>query len=261
MSIKYAPAHASWVGAPTKGNTVDAPHVYRHPLRAGEAQWRLAQYPYSGPLTTEGGREEDTKRERVRKHPSPALHSTLSSTKHWTTSLFIPLELNWAATADTLLLFFFCKTIHTCGGDALRENIFHYIRIPEAWRLTDMARGIESLVSLNPFCSMDSEQGGHNDNCKFWLLDLGRCLDHVFHMRNWIMCRAGWVFFPSLCLSFKVSLYIRPECADWINFSRSSGMAQWEKKYRNRNSTQVASCDSLGAVCSRRDEDKKQKRE
>lgn len=94
------------------------------------------------------------------------------------------------------LSFFFCKTIHTCGGDALRGNIFHYIRTPEAWRLTDMARGIESLVSLNPFCSMDSAQGGHNDNCKFWLLDLGRCLDDVFHMRNWIMCRAGYIFFP-----------------------------------------------------------------
>lgn len=35
-----------------------------------------------------------------------------------------------------------------------------------------MARAIESLVSLNPFCSMDSAQGGHSDNCKFWLLDL-----------------------------------------------------------------------------------------
>lgn len=38
-----------------------------------------------------------------------------------------------------------------------------------------MARGIESLVSLNPFCPVESVQGGNADNCKFWLLDLGRC--------------------------------------------------------------------------------------
>lgn len=54
------------------------------------------------------------------------------------------------------------------------ERVFP-VRIPDASYLADMARGIESLVSLNPFCSMDSAQGGHSDNCKFWLLDLGRC--------------------------------------------------------------------------------------
>ena len=36
-----------------------------------------------------------------------------------------------------------------------------------------MARGVESLATLSSLCSMDSTRGGHSDNCKFWLLDLG----------------------------------------------------------------------------------------
>jgi hypothetical protein len=37
-----------------------------------------------------------------------------------------------------------------------------------------MAHGIESLATFSSLCSMDSNRGGHSDNCKFWLLDLGR---------------------------------------------------------------------------------------
>lgn len=209
MPIKYAPAHANWVGAPTKGNTVDAPHVYRHPLRAGEAQWRLAQYPYSGPLTTEGGRqggrEGRKKIQREREWENIHLQRCIRLYLQPNTGPPHSLSLwNWIGLRRLILFFFsffFCKTIYTCGGDALRGNIFHHIRIPEAWRLTDMARGIESLVSLNPFCSMDSAQGGHNDNCKFWLLDLGRCRDHVFHMRilNHVWSRIFLFFPPSAC--------------------------------------------------------------
>lgn len=66
MPVKYAPTHTNWVGASTKGNTVDVLHVYRHPLGAGEAQWRLAQYPHSSPLTREGGNKIQRERERER---------------------------------------------------------------------------------------------------------------------------------------------------------------------------------------------------
>lgn len=72
------PAHANRVGAPTEGNTVAAaPRVYRHPLRAGEAERRLAQYPRSSPLMT-GGEGTETQSQRVRKHLSPPPQSHLS---------------------------------------------------------------------------------------------------------------------------------------------------------------------------------------
>lgn len=60
-----------------------------------------------------------------------------------------------------------------------------------------MARGIESLVSLNPFCPVESAQGGHADSCKFWLLDLGRCpptptlRTHPAFARNVILFQCG----------------------------------------------------------------------
>lgn len=66
------------------------------------------------------------------------------------------------------------------------EGIFQ-VRYPETWHLTDMARGIESLVSLNPFFSMDSAQGEHSDHCKFWLLDLGRWLYRSLFILQWVV--------------------------------------------------------------------------
>lgn len=66
-----------------------------------------------------------------------------------------------------------------------------------------MAHGIESLVSLSPFCSMDSAQGGHSGNCKFWLLDLGRCW-----VRNWNICislfKSLWLASLNFCVNYCV---------------------------------------------------------
>lgn len=56
------------------------------------------------------------------------------------------------------------------------------IRFTHAWNVNDMAHGIESLVSLNPFFPMNSSLAGHSDNCKFWLLDLGRCFHMCVHL-------------------------------------------------------------------------------
>lgn len=183
MPVKYAPAHTKWVGASTKGNTVDVLHVYRHPFGTGEAQWSFAQYPHSSPLTREegGGREGHTKRERENILLSNAAfdffspHTGLHTFSEWNFSNIVTAELLLLLTVSRTVLHRNLKSVVVPGemqwGNISSQNT--------GWYLTGMARGIESLVSLNPFCSMDSAQGGHSDNCKFWLLDLGRCLDHV----------------------------------------------------------------------------------
>ncbi|KAK1895341.1 Triple functional domain protein [Dissostichus eleginoides] len=68
-------------------------------------------------------------------------------------------------------------------------------------RTTDRSPAQEGIVPCAMLCiahsrsSMEMEglfnhkaQGGHSDSCKFWLLDLGRCRHHVYHMSNGIMC-------------------------------------------------------------------------
>lgn len=85
MSVKYVSAHASWVGASTKANTVGCCCVFTDiPRWAGVAKQRLAHCPRSrrGERETEGGRERghkarERRREKERNHPIPIWHRTL----------------------------------------------------------------------------------------------------------------------------------------------------------------------------------------
>lgn len=174
MPVKYAPAHTNWVGAPTNGYTVNVLHVSRRPPwnRRGKAE----ACPISSQQPTrKGGREGHAERKRER-DPTTMQHLTFSFSPHWTHILSL-WNLSKTNTLKNNNYFTFCV------------GILNFVVIPEEmlwviykwlclWfdHLGDMARGIESLVSLSPFCPMDSQQGGHSDNCKFWLLDLGRCL-------------------------------------------------------------------------------------
>lgn len=69
--------------------------VYRHSLGAGAAQWRLAQYPHSSPLTREEGRRN---KERERETYSNASFDfvcilVLRTLSPWTSSNIVELRL------------------------------------------------------------------------------------------------------------------------------------------------------------------------
>lgn len=169
-AVKYAPAHSLWVGAPTKGNTVDALHVSRRPFRIGEAQWRFAQYPLSSsssssPLTGEKERKGGIQSKKEKNILlSIQCGIWLSPVfRMWILYFFLPKN-------ETFLL----KTLFYRGCWTKDERTYFNLGIAKLLLLASMARGIDSLVSLNPFFSMDLT-GEHSDNCKFWLLDLGMC--------------------------------------------------------------------------------------
>lgn len=131
-------------------------------------------------LTAAHSWEREGRRCREKTSYSLMLHLTFSLSTHWTLH-FLLLEFLRRSYCGILLTRLSVCTDLQSQLSYLRwccEGIFR-VTIPKAWYLADMARGIESLVSLNPFFSMDSAQGRNSDNCKFWLLDLGMCFDYV----------------------------------------------------------------------------------
>lgn len=140
--------------------------------------------------TREGGREGgmDIQRKREKTSYSLRLHLTFVFLPNRTLHFPCRLEFqrhSYCRIIPKRILGFLQMILKPwrCSKDIIQ------VRIPEAWYLVEMARGIESLVSLNPFYSVDSAQGEHSDNCKFWLLDLGRCHDPV--CVAWVMAWCG----------------------------------------------------------------------
>lgn len=131
MPVKYAPSHANWVGASTKGYTVDVLHVSRHPFGTVEAQWRLAQYPQSSLLMREGRRYKEREKENI-----------LLSNAAFDFFFFFSLNFQWHSYCGIIFLFIhfknyfrFCIGIwcQTCVN-AVRE----YFKLEfQTWQSTD----------------------------------------------------------------------------------------------------------------------------